>query len=234
MKEFFKKWWFRIFLIAFVFMIHALIYWITPLFIPKDKIEMPTWMVTIFDDCPVLPFTMIFYFGCFAWWIITFSIGGRKRMYEIFWVGVLGYVVIAICFVAFPVTIHWSDDQITGTDFWSNAMRFLRTIDVPEKLFPSIHVFVAAMCYLAVAFDKEKKLWFRIASFLWMLAVWFSTLALKQHYFADGLSAVLLAVILLLIVQRTKLPLLIYKWEAKWTKTDIYELLPKPKDEELQ
>lgn len=225
MKKFFKNWWFRVFLIAFVFLIHALVYWITPLFIPKNKIEMPSWMITVFDNCPVLPWTMIFYFGCFIIWIMIFMLAKRKRVNTIFFVALFGYIIMAITFIIFPVTIPWDDNQIVGNGLFANLMRFLRTIDVPEKIFPSIHVFVAALCYLAVAFDKEQKLWLRITGFVWLLLVWFSTLALKQHYFVDGLTAITLASVLYLIISKTKLPNLIYKLEAKWTKKDLNDLL---------
>lgn len=225
MKKLLNKWWFRILLIAFVFLIHALVYWITPLFIPKNKIEMPRWMITKLDDCPVLPWTMIFYFGCFIWWIITFLFAKRKRVNTIFFVALFGYIIMAITFIIFPVTIPWSDDQIVGNGLFANLMRFLRTIDVPEKIFPSIHVFVSALSYLAIAFDKEQRLWFRISGLVWLLLVWFSTLALKQHYFVDGLTAIVLALVLYLIIGKTKMPNLIYKLEARWTKKDLNDLL---------
>lgn len=214
MKKLWEKYWFRIVLIAIVFAYHSFVYWISPLFIPSKTIEMPSWMVTIFDDVPIIPFFMVFYFGCFIWWVIAFSVASKERVYNMPWVVLFGYIIIAICFVVFPVTIHW--DEIPGNDIFANLMRFLRTIDLPVKLFPSIHVFVSAVAYLAVAFDKKQKIWIRILGFFWLIAVWASTLFLQQHYFVDGLAGTLLAIIIFLIVKNTKLSNLISKWEDNW------------------
>ena len=142
-KKYVTENWFRIILMVIVFLTHCLVYWIAPLFISRDPIEMK--MITVFDQIPFYSPFIIAYFGCFAWWIVAFVTAKKERVYRIFFVCLIGYLIIAICFVLLPYRMDWSQYPIEGKDIFSQIVLFLRNhLDKPEKLFPSIHVFVSA------------------------------------------------------------------------------------------
>ena len=218
MKKYIKENWFRLVLSILIFTVHSIAYWIIPAIFRVTYIDMPEWMITVFDEVPFVPFFMVFYFGCFAWWVISFLTATKERVYPITIVAVIGYAIIEIFFFAFPVAMHREELVLEGNDIFSNLVRFLWVIDEPGKLFPSVHVFVSTLAYLVVAFDKNKKIWWRIVCFIMMMMVWISTLFLKQHYFIDGLVAVILALILWFIVEKTKMTNSLYKLENYFDK----------------
>ena len=89
---------------------------------------MPEWLIMPFEkNIPMIPAFMIFYFGCFAWWVIAFLVAKSDRVYTQFFVFFPCYLICAICFVIFPFKIEWS--EITGTGFFYDMVRFLRVID---------------------------------------------------------------------------------------------------------
>jgi membrane-associated phospholipid phosphatase len=75
----------------------------------------------------------------------------------------------------------------------------LHSADTPGNACPSVHV---GMTFLAgFGFIKEKRYLFPIFM-VWALLISLSTLTVKQHYFMDVLSGVVMAILFYFLAQR--------------------------------
>lgn len=76
--------------------------------------------------------------------------------------------------------------------------RFWYSLDGGEKaynLFPSFHCINSTIAYLGVRKRKEIPKWFRIYSLVTAILIYFSTLFVKQHYFVDVISGIIIAIV---------------------------------------
>lgn len=146
------------------------------------------------DRIPLVPWTIIIYFGCYIFWIVNYIIGvrqGRERAYRFLSADFLAKCVCCLFFLLLPTTNI--RPEIDGEGFWNAAMRFLYWVDAADNLFPSIHCLTSWMCYLGVRGQKRIPLWYRVLSCLMAVAVFCSTLTTKQHVIVDVAAGMLLA-----------------------------------------
>lgn len=92
--------------------------------------------------------------------------------------------------ILYPVAVQ--RDPVPIVDVWTYGVGIVRYLDPPGNCMPSMHVALAVMATLVV-FRHD-----RIAG--WALAVsagliWWSTLAVRQHYAVDGLVGAGMAVV---------------------------------------
>jgi membrane-associated phospholipid phosphatase len=80
---------------------------------------------------------------------------------------------------------------VTGTGFAVWGLRFLYDADPPYNCFPSLHVAHSFVSALA-AYRVHHTLGFVAVSCAWLVAI--STLFTRQHYVADLIAGILLAV----------------------------------------
>ncbi len=106
--------------------------------------------------------------------------------------GVLAYGLLLLSGVPFwllwPVTVPRSPVPVTDLFTWGVAL--MRWIDPPANCFPSMHVGETVLAaILCGALDR------RVGAAIGALAlgVWWSTMALDQHWFLDGLAGALVA-----------------------------------------
>ena len=89
-------------------------------------------------------------------------------------------------------------DVPENPDFFDNLRLFWYSLDGSEmayNLLPSFHCINSTLCYLGVAGRKEIPVWFRVYSLITTLLIFASTVFVKQHYFLDVVTGVILAVI---------------------------------------
>lgn len=155
---------------------------------------------------PLVPWTIIIYFGCYLFWIVNYILiyrRSREYAYRFFIADFLSRIVCLLFFVLYPTTLE--RPTVEGSGFFLDAMRFLYWIDAPTNLFPSIHCLVSWFCFIGIADDKTIPLWYRIASFFIAVAVFISTLTTRQHVILDVVGGVALAQISFVISQKTRL-----------------------------
>jgi membrane-associated phospholipid phosphatase len=103
----------------------------------------------------------------------------------------LVWIAAYVCFLVYP-TIAPRPPEVIGDGFVVWGLRFLYSADPPYNCFPSIHVahsFVSALtCYRV-----HRKVGIAAALCASLVAV--STLYTKQHYVADAIAGVFLAVV---------------------------------------
>ena len=156
---------------------------------------------------PLLPWTLIIYFGAFAFWAVNYILAlrqGEDRARRFLTADILSKTVCLVFFLALPTTN--TRPPVDGESFWYAGMRFLYAVDTPENLFPSIHCLASWLCYIGVRRQKSVPLWYRIFSCAMAIAVFLSTLTTKQHVLLDVAGGAALAEISWFIAGRTSLP----------------------------
>jgi membrane-associated phospholipid phosphatase len=142
---------------------------------------------------PLIPAWIIVYYGCYVSWFWGYIIAARQndKLFYGFFVRVFFSLIVAfLFFTLFPLEI--SRPEITEPGFFNSCVRFLYSIDRPFNLLPSLHCFYNWMIYVQIRGRKEYPLALRIFIFLLALAVFASTLFMRQHYILDIVVAVLL------------------------------------------
>ena len=88
-----------------------------------------------------------------------------------------------------PVTVPREGVPVDG--YWTFALSVLRAVDPPVNCLPSMHVGVATLAGLLIR--RADPLAGRLLLCL-MPFIWYSTMALDQHWFVDGLVGMIIAV----------------------------------------
>ncbi len=178
--------------IVLAFSIHFFAYFGTRLF-TKNLVHHD--ITTGFDGLfPLLPWTLIIYFGCYVFWVVNYILAALQeeeeavRFYKAY---ALATAVCAVIYVVFPTTNV--RPEIVGEDFFSKGMRFLYSIDDPDNLFPSIHCMCSWFCVIAVRKQAKVPAWYKWTSVVLAFLVFFSTLATKQHVVVDVIAGVAVA-----------------------------------------
>lgn len=143
---------------------------------------------------PLLPWTLIIYFGAFLFWAVNYILAvrqGEDRARRFLCADFLAKAVCLVFFLALPTTNV--RPPVEGDGLWQAGMRFLYAVDTPENLFPSIHCLASWLCYIGVRRQKSVPVWYRAFSCVMAIAVFFSTLTTKQHVLADVAGGFLLA-----------------------------------------
>jgi membrane-associated phospholipid phosphatase len=140
---------------------------------------------------PFAPAWALVYGALYAFLIVlpVFVIQQEELIRRTVWAYLTVWTVSYICFLLYP-TVAPRPHVVTGEGFAVWGLRFLYGADPPYNCFPSIHVahsFVSALaCYRV-----HRTLGF--VAILCALLVGISTLFTKQHYVADVIAGILLA-----------------------------------------
>ena len=135
------------------------------------------------QQIPVIPWTIVIYFGCYLVWIVN-------------------YLIMAFYLLLPTTNVRPS---IPEQGFWNQMLALLYQMDAADNLFPSIHCLNSWFCYIAVRGRREIPRWYQRFSFWAALAVFVSTLTTKQHVIADVIGGALLAEVTWQIAGRTHL-----------------------------
>lgn len=114
----------------------------------------------------------------------------KDRRLLIRWAVAVGimYVVAAPIWVFYPVSVP--REPLLGNDYYSYLLTIIQTLDPPTNCFPSMHVAVATLGALVV--HRVDKI---VGSILLATvpAIWYSTVAVQQHWIVDGGAGLILA-----------------------------------------
>lgn len=144
---------------------------------------------------PVVPWTIIIYFGCYLFWAYNYYLCAKQpdtdERNRYFCADHIAKIVCFICFLAMPTTNV--RPELTGNGVWEFILNFLYKIDAADNLFPSIHCLVSWFCWIGIRKRKDISAFYRYFSLLMAIAVCISTITTKQHVWLDVISGVLLA-----------------------------------------
>lgn len=165
------------------------------------------------DQIPLIPWTVVIYFGCYVLWIVNYVLGcrqERKTAFRFISADFLAKIICMICFVIFPTTNV--RPIISGNTIWDVGMRLLYRMDAADNLFPSIHCLTSWFCYIAVRENDKIPLWYRRFSAFAAVLVFISTLTTKQHVLIDVVAGVALAEGCYYFVKKSKFALKYESW----------------------
>ena len=154
---------------------------------------------------PLVPWTVIIYYGCFLFWIYNYTIILRTEpigTYRFMCAELLGKLICFVTYILVPTIMIRPD--IIGTGIFTHVISMMYAVDTPDALFPSMHCFVSWMCVVGLRGKPEISNKYRAFSVVAALLVFIATLTTKQHVVVDVISAVILAELVYFIA--AKLP----------------------------
>lgn len=181
---------------------NAVVYWGVPLL--RTGIKIHNLSGPADEVIPFMPQFIIIYFGCYLFWVVNYfmaSMREEKVKYQFFTADFYARLVCMLCFIFYPTTN--TRPVLAGTDIWTQAVRFLYTVDKPINLFPSIHCMASWFSCIAVRKNRKISNWYKAFSVLMTVLVVISTLALRQHVWQDAAAGILLAEVTWQISRRT-------------------------------
>jgi membrane-associated phospholipid phosphatase len=155
---------------------------------------------------PFVPQMVVFYVYLFYPFVILtmlyFAFVEYRRGYALGWSLVLINAISLAIYIAFPVSTYWWRRDYSfnrlAVDFWTSQVYAVWAGDTPFNCFPSLHASVSTICFYT---------WYRYsrvrqglptkavagAALLVAAGVILSTLFIKQHYIADEVAGIVLA-----------------------------------------
>ena len=140
---------------------------------------------------PVIPATVLIYFGSFAFWFFGYIIAARideKKLGRFFAADILVKLFCFLIFFIMPTAR--TRPEIAGEGFFVWLLRLLYAIDTPLGLFPSLHCLNSWICFMGVRSEKSVPLWYKIFACVMSAAVFAATLTTAQHVIADVFAGV--------------------------------------------
>lgn len=194
-------------LILFYFLLNTVGYdWTGRLCAPGTGFHLDVLTGGLDDAIPFVPQMVIFYVYLFYPMVILtmlyFAFVEYRGGYALGWSLVSINAIALAVYVVFPVSTYWWRQELLAQpiagNFWATQVYGIFANDTSFNCFPSLHAAVSTICFYT---------WYRYAKVrsgkvTWTLAllslgvavgVILSTLFIKQHYIADEVSGIILA-----------------------------------------
>lgn len=163
------------------------------------------------NSISILPAFSIIYVFAYIFWICGLavtSLADKEDFINNLAVWILSYLFGTILLIAFPTNMDRIAEGLlvygTRKDIISKLMYTIYRYDGLEKavnLCPSFHCISSVCCYLGIRKQSVVSKGFRIYTLIMAILVCMSTVFIKQHYFIDVLSGVMIPIVCYLFVQ---------------------------------
>jgi membrane-associated phospholipid phosphatase len=156
---------------------------------------------TALDEWVVLgPAWILAYIGLFPQALTPLIVAEDRRLLVR---GLLAY--LAIVLMGLPFWVFWPvsfpRDSVVVTDLFSWGLVLMRSLDPPTNCFPSMHVAESWFAaFLVLRCDRSLGRVMVVGALL----IWWSTMAVDQHWFLDGLAGLVVALIVDTVVFRLR------------------------------
>ncbi len=186
-------------------------------------------LTTTFDRLtPFLPGWSLIYIGSYFFWFYVYTTASRDSVQtacRLAAADMIGKLICLVFFLTMPTTNVRPETE--GSGFTMFLMRTIYRLDTPTNLFPSAHCFIAWLGtrYILTAKNLAHKWLHRSIAFIGTLLVFASTLFTKQHVIWDIFGAVAVAELGILVARFSPLPLLIGKWNQKFSDSPLCKFL---------
>ena len=156
----------------------------------KNVLSFSSLATSLDEKIPLITPFVIFYVLAYIQWILNYILIGRDSKalcYRFVSGDILSKIICLFFFILMPTTLI--RPEITGTDIFSQLVRFIYSVDSPVNLFPSIHC-LESWCCIRAAFKlhlktPERTHIYQAATIIMSLGVFASTLFIKQHVIVD-------------------------------------------------
>ena len=136
--------------------------------------------------------------------MLYFAFVEYRKGYALGWSLVAINAIAILVYIVFPVSTFWYRQDLLANptlgDFWATQVYTVFANDTSFNCFPSLHAAVSTICfYTWFQYSKEKPSKTTKAAALAALLIAtgaiLSTLFIKQHYIADELAGIVLALV---------------------------------------
>ena len=144
---------------------------------------------------PFLPWTVCIYAfaGLLFWFFLYCRIAAlpRQTADRFFCANLLGKGFCFLFFVFLPTEM--TRPELNETGFWYACMRLVYSVDEPNNLFPSLHCFLAWLCWAGIRGNRQVPALWRFSALVMAAAVCISTLTTREHVILDMAGGILLS-----------------------------------------
>lgn len=176
--------------LAVFWIVAAATYFAIPLITPFTVRAIP--LTPLDTGLPFVPLAIVIYVTLYPHHIASFFSASRPiALRSLFWAYLWGVGLTSVAYFFLPF-IHPAPHAVEGGVSVFHALTaFVKGVDPNLNLFPSGHVFFSMMpaVFFLTAGERRKGLWFGV----WALAIFASTLLLRQHGIVDAGTGLLLA-----------------------------------------
>jgi len=162
------------------------------------------------DSIPFVVNSSIFYFASYPFWFfgaLIASLGGKHRIVNLS-IGYATCMLIGALFFIFMPTYYdrvgeGVYDAVKEPGALNGLLSFIYENDggkVGNNLFPSFHCLVSMWWCLSAHFTKKIRSGWKMFTIIATIIICVCTLTTKQHYFADVISGVGIALVVFIIV----------------------------------
>lgn len=149
------------------------------------------------DYIPFNQYMMIPYAIWYAWfpgWLLYFLTKSKEDFIKLAAVMFSGMTISLIIYVVFPNGVDLRE-PITGTDICSRALSWIRKMDTPYGVCPSIHISTIAAIMLVIKDTKLPDFTPTVRGYCMVitLLIAYATMATKQHSIVDVACGALLS-----------------------------------------
>lgn len=148
-----------------------------------------------FNQYMIIPYGI--WYVWFPGWLIFFMLRSPEEFKRLAVVMFSGMTVSLIIYVVWPNGIDLRE-PIIGTDVCSKALSWIREVDTPYGVCPSIHISTVAAIAFVIQYSKLPVFTDTAKAYCMVIAlmICYATMATKQHSIVDVLAGVLLSAIL--------------------------------------
>lgn len=157
------------------------------------------------DLIPFVPAAISVYVFAFITWVVGYIVITREEeplCCRILTAEQMAKLVCVLCFLALPTIME--RPEITGNDLFSRFTAFIYAADTPDNLFPSVHCLENWILFRGALRCKRVGRGYKVFMGVAAIAVFLSTLLVKQHLILDVVSAVVLVEVALWVAGRLK------------------------------
>ena len=156
------------------------------------------WIDGFFErNAPDFRWFMLIYVMYFVYWLGGYWIlAGQERRFacSAFAAVILGEIVVTLIFILFPTSLDRPVlEEGDVRTFWDWLTRFIYASDPPNNLFPSLHCYNSWMVFRYALKCKGLPKGYKLFCALACPLICASTMFVRQHLFADVVSAIALA-----------------------------------------
>lgn len=144
----------------------------------------------------IIPYVLWYVFIVVTTWYFAFRCKNRKEYWQFVGTVATGMTIFLVVSYIYPNGQNLRP-VLTDGNVFVQTVKLLYQIDTPTNIFPSMHVFDAVACAMALYKNKECRKNKIFISGVWLLTVLIvlSTMFIKQHSVIDVTSALVLCAV---------------------------------------
>ncbi len=149
------------------------------------------------DHIPLWTWMIVFYVFSYVFWIVGFVVIGRESRevcYSFLSGEMIAKLICLVFFLFFPTAmVDWPSGQFEINNVFDWTTQMIYDADEPNNLFPSIHCLESWVVFRGSLRCKKVGKGYRAYCLLMMLAIFASTVLVRQHVVVDIVGGVLVA-----------------------------------------